>query len=81
MLLVIDGTQYELSALKNPASFTKILVILAFAAAIAIWRTHANAHEASLQFEDAPEPEVFALGLYRDGAIPIPNLALRNPPP
>jgi hypothetical protein len=49
-----------------------MLLVLAVAAAVAGWRTVAlaKAEEAEVQFEDAPAPEVFVLGLNRDGVLP-----------
>jgi hypothetical protein len=73
MLLVIRGTVYELGALKNPAAYVKMLVIFMTAAALSTWRTVANARDAVVQFEDVPEPDVFTLGLYRDGVMLIPG--------
>ena len=34
-------------------------------------RTNANSSDAILDFEDVPEPDVFVLGLYRDGVMPV----------
>ena len=48
-------------------------VLLAIAATGARWRAIAlvNSEQAIVQFEDLPPAEVFALGLYRDGVLPI----------
>jgi hypothetical protein len=69
--LVVHGTVYELGALKNPASYIKMLLIFVIAGGIAVWRTVANSKDATVDFEDIPDPDVFVLGLYRDGVMPI----------
>jgi hypothetical protein len=69
--VVIHGTGYELTALKDPVSYVKMLLAFSLAVAIAAWRTTSNTNDAALDFEDIPDPDVFVLGLYRDGVIPI----------
>jgi hypothetical protein len=73
LYLILWGVGFELRALDNPVSYTKMLVILGIAVVVARWRTVALAtsEEAIVQFEEVPPAEVFVLGLYRDGVLPI----------
>ena len=73
LLLIGKGVDFELRALDNPVSYADMLVILGIATVLAKWRTVALAksEEAIVQFEETPQAEVFALGLYRDGVLPI----------
>jgi hypothetical protein len=71
MNVVIHGSGYELSALKDPGSYVKMLLLFALAVTIAVWRTVSNSVAAIVDFEDIPDPDVFVLGLYRDGVIPL----------
>jgi hypothetical protein len=50
-----------------------MLVILAIAAVLARWRTVrlAKSESAIVQFEEVQPSNVFVLGLYRDGVLPI----------
>lgn len=52
---------------------TKVLLVLAAAAVLARRYTSAQSRSdgAELRFEEAPEPEVFALKIYKDGATPL----------
>jgi hypothetical protein len=68
---VIWGTVKELSALKDRAAYIELLLTFILAAVIAAWRTNSNSADATVDFEDVPDPDVFVLGLYRDGVIPI----------
>jgi hypothetical protein len=72
IFLILKSVEYERASLGNPASYFRMLLVLAVAAAVAGWRTVAlaKAEEAEVQFEDAPAPEVFVLGLNRDGVLP-----------
>jgi hypothetical protein len=67
------GVRFERRALENAAGFAAMLAILGIAALCARRRTVAPAkpEEAMLEFEALPTPEIFALGLYRDGVLPI----------
>jgi len=73
LLLIGKAVDFELRALDNPVSYADMLVILGIATVLAKWRTVALAksEEAIVQFEETPQAEVFALGLYRDGVLPI----------
>jgi hypothetical protein len=72
IFLILKSVEYERASLGNPASYFRMLLVLAVAAAVAGWRTVALAKsdEAEVQFEDAPVAEVFVLGLNRDGVLP-----------
>ena len=54
-----------------------MLVILLISTVCARWLTlaQANSEEAVVEFEAVQQPEVFVLGLYRDGVLPM------GPPP
>ena len=72
LVLILQGVQFERSALQDSTSFFKMIAILGAATLIAIWRTVAMAGpEEAVKFEEAMEPEVTGLGLYRDGALPL----------
>jgi uncharacterized membrane protein YczE len=73
LLLIGKGVDFELRALHDPVSYATMLVILGIAVVLARWRTVALAtsEEAIVQFEETPPAEVFVLGLYRDGVLPI----------
>jgi hypothetical protein len=73
LYLILWGVRFELRALDNPVSYTKMLFILGIAVVLARRRTVALAksEEAIVQFEETPPAEVFVLGLYRDGVLPI----------
>ena len=73
LLLIGKGVDFELRALHDPVSYATMLVILGIAVVLVRWRTVALAtsDEAFVQFEEAPPTEVFVLGLYRDGVLPI----------
>jgi hypothetical protein len=63
--LVSDCVEYERRALEQPASYVKILVVLAIAVICARWRTVALAksEETGLQFDEAEEAEIISLDL------------------
>jgi hypothetical protein len=73
LLIILKGVEFERRALQDPASYAKVLLILFIAAICARWRTVAveKSEDVELQFEEAPPAEVFVLGLYRDGVLPI----------
>jgi hypothetical protein len=73
LLLILKGVEFERRALQDPASYAKMLLILFIAAICARWRTVwlEKSEGVALQFEEAPPAEVFVLGLYRDGVLPI----------
>jgi hypothetical protein len=81
LLLIGKGVDLELRALQDPVSYAKMLVILGIAVLLARWRTVALAtsEEAILQFEEVPSADVFVLGLYRDGTLPIEPRPMRPP--
>jgi hypothetical protein len=67
------GADLEMRALRQPATYAIMLLILAAAAIGARWRTAARAHweGEALLFEEAPVPAIFELGLHRDGVLAI----------
>jgi hypothetical protein len=71
--LIVLGAAREQRALRDPADFARMLVILGIAVVCARWRTVrlAWSEEAAVQFEEPPPDEIFVLGLYRDGTLPI----------
>lgn len=71
-VLAFAGAGFERKALAHPAVMTKVLVVLAAAAGLARRHTSAQsrAEAVELRFEEAPEPEVLALKIYKDGATP-----------
>jgi hypothetical protein len=81
MFLILKAVEFERSALEDPASYAKALVILVIAAACARWRTvaKANSEGTALQFEEEPPAEVLVLGLNRDGTLPIEPRPERPP--
>jgi CubicO group peptidase (beta-lactamase class C family) len=70
VFLILRGAEFECTALNDPRSFLTMTLVLAFAAALAWWRTSAKAADqlSELRFEEAPAPVIFALDLHRDGA-------------
>jgi len=72
LLLILKGVEFERRALRDPASYGRMLLIFCIAAGCARWRTVALAGEAAaLRFEETEPEEVFVLGLYRDGVLAI----------
>jgi hypothetical protein len=79
--LIFKGVEFERRALQDPASYAKMLLILSIAAICARWRTVAveKSEDVALQFEEEPPAEVFVLGLYRDGVLPIEPAPTQHP--
>ena len=73
VLLIVKGAGVERRALGDPASFVKMVVVLAILAGFARWRTSALAksQQSKLRFDEQPTPAIFALDLHRDGMPPI----------
>ena len=74
-LLAFAGAGFERNALAHPGVMTKVLLVLAVAAALARRHTSAQSRSdgAELRFEEVAEPEVLALKIYKDGATPAPS--------
>lgn len=70
--IVFWAARFERQALEHPVMLIKLLIALGLAAAVARWRagTRAHAELSELRFEEAPDPAVFALKIYKDGAAP-----------
>jgi hypothetical protein len=68
------GAELEMRAFNEPALYAAVLVGLMAAAFVARWRTTAQAgsEQATLRFDEAPEPAISALDLHRDGVTPLP---------
>jgi hypothetical protein len=82
LLLAIGlGISYELRALRDPASYAKLVAILGIAAVCCWWRTVrlAKSEESVVQFEEEESPAILGLGLFRDGALPM-EASAPNPP-
>jgi hypothetical protein len=81
LYLILWGVGFEARALQNPARYATMAVILGVAVALARWRTVglAKSEEAIVQFEEVPPADVFVLGLYRDGTLPIEPRPMRPP--
>jgi hypothetical protein len=79
LLSVSWGAELEMRAFNEPVLYAAVLVGLIAAAAIARWRTTAQAgsSQAILRFDEAPEPAIFALDLHRDGVMPLPSLPIQ----
>ena len=73
MFLTIKGAELERTAFDSPPLYASIAGVLAVAAAVARWRTTAQAisEESMVQFEDLEVPAIQVLGLHRDGGLPI----------
>ncbi len=65
------GVEFELHALENTQSYATMMGVLGIAALWAWRRTAARATlpDASLQFEEMPQADIFALDLHRDGKL------------
>lgn len=63
--------RFEMAALNRPGAYAKLLVSAAIAALAARWRTVTpdSLEQASVLFEDAPEPPVLSLGLHGDHTL------------
>jgi hypothetical protein len=64
--LVDQGVVHELRALRHPASYALMIVILLTSAILARRQTEWLAGAQALRFEEIPEPAVFGLGLHRN---------------
>jgi hypothetical protein len=73
LFLMERGAAWERSAMQTRAGWAAIAAALLCLALLARYRTNSRARseEQQLQFEDEPEPTIQALGLYRDGVMPI----------
>ena len=73
-MLFLIGTvvKIESAALVDPARYAILLAVFLIAALCARWFATANIGEAAVQFEDLQPPAVQALGLTRDGVMPLP---------
>lgn len=73
LLSVTWGAELEMRAFHEPALYAAVLTGLMAAAAMARWRTTAQAgsSDAILRFDEAPEPAIDALDLHRDGVTPF----------
>ncbi len=76
------GISYELRALRDPASYARLVAVLSVAAVFCWWRTVAlaKAEESVVLFEEEESPAILGLGLFRDGALPMEPAAAPNPP-
>jgi hypothetical protein len=74
---VLWGVIFEQRALKILGDYLTMVFILCIAAACAIGRTIVNgkSEDVALDFEQTATPEIFVLGLYRDGILPIERLS------
>jgi hypothetical protein len=70
---VLWGVIFEQQALKIAGDYLTMVFILCIAAVCAIGRTIVNgkSEDVALDFEQTATPEIFVLGLYRDGVLPI----------
>lgn len=63
---------FEHFALTEPARYVGLIVFLSTAMLLARWLTAASTSETAIvQFEDVQPPAVLALGLHRDGIVPL----------
>ncbi len=71
LLGIVKGVDFEGRALYDPASYTKMLIVLCVAAVLARWGTVslAKSEETVVQFEDLAPPVILGLGLHRDGSL------------
>jgi hypothetical protein len=72
LMSVTWWAELETRALYEPAIYAAVFVGLMAGAAVARWRTTAQARseEAVLRFDEAAEPAIHALDLHRDGVTP-----------
>jgi hypothetical protein len=65
------GISYELRALRDPASYVKLIAVLSIAAVGCWWRTVslAKQEESVVLFEEEEAPVILGLGLFRDGEL------------
>jgi hypothetical protein len=73
MFLTAKGAELERESFESPVLFATIAGICLLAAAVARWRTSAQAksEESTVQFEDLEIPAIQGLGLHRDGGWPV----------
>jgi hypothetical protein len=69
LFIALTAVEFERSVLDRPAGFALMIAILCVAAACARWWSvrRASLPEATLLFEEAEAPAIFALDLHRDG--------------
>lgn len=74
LISITWGAELEMRALHERALYAAVLVGLVVTAAVARWRTTAEARseDAVLRFDEAAEPAIYALDLHRDGGRPLP---------
>jgi hypothetical protein len=74
LITVTWAAELEMRAFHEPALYRAVLIGLIAAAALARWRTAAEARseQAMLRFDEPPEPAIYALDLHRDGVTPLP---------
>jgi hypothetical protein len=66
------GARFEWKALQAPISFALMMALLVVAALVIWSKTLASANTVkALRFEEEEEPEIFRLGLHREGVSPI----------
>jgi len=72
LMSITWGAELEMRAFNEPALYAAVLVGLMAGAVAARWRTTAQARseEAALRFDEAAEPDIYALDLHRDGGTP-----------
>ena len=68
-MLLIKAAQLERDAFDHPVAYAAILALLT---SLAIGLRIASPG-GELQFEEVPEPAIFALDLHRDGITPLPS--------
>jgi CubicO group peptidase (beta-lactamase class C family) len=73
LTLMGEGTKLERESFDHAADYGVLVGALSVLAIAARWSAGrlAKSEEGHLQFEEAEEPEVFALDLHRDGVTPI----------
>lgn len=71
LFITVTAVGFERRALDSRAGYTLMIAILCVTAACARWWsvTRANSPDASLLFEEAETPAIFALDLHRDGRM------------
>ena len=81
MMVIVAGVGFERRALGDPATYLRMLLVLAIAAVCARWRlvARARSEDTDVQFEDESAPTIFVLGLTRDGVLPIEPAPARGP--
>lgn len=71
MPLLGFSVRLEWHALQNVTSSFAIIAVMAAVAVSLRWRTPtaSKSPETELQFEESPDPAIFALDLHRDGVL------------